>query len=127
MRIQHLIDGRAVDSKATFESINPDTDEVEMLTANAQSLLTADGIRFIYEGIVTNFMSFTAVGVIIVAMLAVMHHVSTLDEAVDRGAHAKDGILEPRQFELRVIGYEVLHHDPGIMQDHVAEPHAVRE
>jgi len=28
MRIQHLIDGRAVDSKATFETINPATQEV---------------------------------------------------------------------------------------------------
>ena len=28
MRIQHLIDGRPVDSKATFETINPATQEV---------------------------------------------------------------------------------------------------
>ncbi|MCC7458942.1 MAG: aldehyde dehydrogenase family protein, partial [Nitrospira sp.] len=28
MRIQHLIDGRAIDSKATFETINPATQQV---------------------------------------------------------------------------------------------------
>ncbi len=28
MRIQHLIDGRPVDSKATFETVNPATQEV---------------------------------------------------------------------------------------------------
>src|ERR1043165_7047098 len=28
MRIQHLIDGRSADSKATFETINPATQEV---------------------------------------------------------------------------------------------------
>ena len=37
----------------------------------AQSLLTRDGIRFMYAGVVQNFMNFTAVGVIIVAMLGV--------------------------------------------------------
>ena len=60
-----------VGASVSYEGINPDTGELETLTANAQSLLTGDGIRFIYEGIVTNFMSFTAVGVIIVAMLGV--------------------------------------------------------
>ena len=37
----------------------------------AQSLLTADGIRFMFAGVVQNFMDFNAVGVIIVAMLGV--------------------------------------------------------
>src|SRR5262245_53094292 len=56
---------------ATFETINADTGELESVTVNARSLLTADGIRFMYEGVVANFMSFTATGVIIVAMLGV--------------------------------------------------------
>ncbi len=40
-------------------------------SAAARSLLTVEGIRFMYTGVVANFMSFTAVGVIIVAMLGV--------------------------------------------------------
>lgn len=56
---------------ATYETINADTHQLEHVTARAQSLLTADGIRFMYTDVVKNFMSFTAVGVIIVAMLGV--------------------------------------------------------
>jgi aminobenzoyl-glutamate transport protein len=56
---------------ATYESINPDTHQPEEVTATAKSLLTADGIRFMYSNVIANFMSFNAVGVIIVAMLGV--------------------------------------------------------
>src|SRR5581483_764915 len=55
----------------TYESINPDTHQTEQVTTKAQSLLTGDGIRFMYADLIKNFMSFTAVGVIIVAMLGV--------------------------------------------------------
>lgn len=58
-------------ASATYQSIDPDTGEIEQITTSAQSLLTADGFRFMFEGVVENFMSFTAVGVIIVAMLGV--------------------------------------------------------
>jgi aminobenzoyl-glutamate transport protein len=56
---------------ATYESINPDTHQPEQVTTVAKSLLTGEGIRFLYAGVVANFMSFNAVGVIIVAMLGV--------------------------------------------------------
>jgi aminobenzoyl-glutamate transport protein len=56
---------------ATYESINAETHQPEQVTSVAQSLLTAEGIRFMYDGVVRNFMSFNAVGVIIVAMLGV--------------------------------------------------------
>lgn len=56
---------------ATYESINPTTHQPEQVTTTAQSLLTRSGIAFMYEDVVRNFMSFTAVGVIIVAMLGV--------------------------------------------------------
>src|SRR5690606_29678383 len=49
----------------------PETHAIEQVTTRAQSLLTADGLRFMYTGVVDNFMSITAVGVIIVAMLGV--------------------------------------------------------
>src|SRR5262245_8299452 len=55
----------------TYQSINPDTDQVEEVTTAAKSLLTGDGIRFMYANVVKNFMDFQAVGVIIVAMLGV--------------------------------------------------------
>ncbi|HEX7288514.1 MAG TPA: AbgT family transporter [Candidatus Angelobacter sp.] len=55
----------------TYQSVNPDTDKIEKITTTAKSLLTGDGIRFMYENVVQNFMNFNAVGVIIVAMLGV--------------------------------------------------------
>lgn len=53
----------------TFERINPDTHKVEMATTKLQSLLTVDGIRFMYSSLVPNFMNFTAVGLMIAAMI----------------------------------------------------------
>lgn len=44
---------------------------LETRTATANSLLTTEGIRFIYTSVIPNFMGFTAVGLIIVAMLGV--------------------------------------------------------
>src|SRR5687767_14868912 len=35
-----------IGASATYQSINPDTHEVEEITTSAQSLLTTDGIRF---------------------------------------------------------------------------------
>jgi len=61
----------AMGASATYESINPETHQAEQVTTKAQSLLSADGIRFMYADVVRNFMSFNAVGVIIVAMLGV--------------------------------------------------------
>lgn len=58
-------------ASVTYDSIDPETHTISETTTYAQSLLTADGIRFMYEGVVQNFMSFNAVGVIIVAMLGV--------------------------------------------------------
>ncbi len=55
----------------TYQTINPETEAAEEVTTSVRSLLTRDGIRFMYEGVVSNFMAFTAVGVIVVAMLGV--------------------------------------------------------
>src|SRR5262245_10458330 len=57
--------------RVSYELINPDTHKIEKVTTVARSLLTVDGIRFMYTGVVPNFMSFQAVGVIIVAMVGV--------------------------------------------------------
>jgi aminobenzoyl-glutamate transport protein len=55
----------------TYQSVNPETHKIEEVTTTAQSLLTGDGIRFMFADVVQNFMNFNAVGVIIVAMLGV--------------------------------------------------------
>ena len=58
-------------SHVTYHVINPDTHKVETATTTVRSLLTAEGIRFMFAGVVQNFMNFQAVGVIIVAMVGV--------------------------------------------------------
>jgi aminobenzoyl-glutamate transport protein len=58
-------------SSVSYEVINPETHKVEKATTTVRSLLTAEGIRFMFAGVVQNFMSFQAVGVIIVAMVGV--------------------------------------------------------
>jgi aminobenzoyl-glutamate transport protein len=58
-------------SSVTFQAINPETHALDTQTVTARSLLSVDGIRFMYEGVIPHFMGFSAVGVIIVAMLGV--------------------------------------------------------
>ena len=53
----------------SYQILNPETHKLETATTPAKSLLTADGIRFMYERLIPNFMSFTAVGLMIVAMV----------------------------------------------------------
>jgi aminobenzoyl-glutamate transport protein len=57
--------------QVSYQVINPQTDKIETATTAARSLLTTDGIRFMFTGVVQNFMNFNAVGVIIVAMVGV--------------------------------------------------------
>src|SRR5215468_5218573 len=57
--------------QVTYEVVNPDTHTIEKMTTAARSLLTVDGIRFMYTSVVQSFMNFQAVGVIIVAMAGV--------------------------------------------------------
>lgn len=56
-------------ASVTFERINADTHAVETATTAIRSLLNVEGIRFIYASLIPNFMSFTAVGLMIVAMI----------------------------------------------------------
>lgn len=67
--ISHLL--YMMGASVTYQSVNPETDQIEEVTTAARSLLTGDGLRFMYENVVKNFMDFNAVGVIIVAMLGV--------------------------------------------------------
>ncbi len=54
-----------------YESIDEQKITIETRTATARSLLTVEGLRFMYTSLIPNFMAFTAVGLIIVAMLGV--------------------------------------------------------
>lgn len=53
----------------TSEQINPATNKVETVRTELRGLLNAEGIRFMYSSFIPNFMSFTAVGLMIGAML----------------------------------------------------------
>jgi len=54
-----------------YQVVNPETHEIENATASVRSLMTVDGLRFMLTTVVSNFLGFTAVGVIIVAMVGV--------------------------------------------------------
>lgn len=58
-------------TSVTQQTIDPATDTLQTSTVSARSLLTTEGIRFMYTSVIPNFMGFTAVGLIIVAMLGV--------------------------------------------------------
>jgi aminobenzoyl-glutamate transport protein len=55
----------------TYQAYNAATGDIETMRTDARSLLTVDGIRFMFTGVVQNLMNFNAVGVIIVAMVGV--------------------------------------------------------
>src|SRR5262249_12471408 len=55
----------------TYQQINPKTHQPEEVTAAANSLLSADGVRFIFTSVVPNFINFGPVGIIMVAMIGV--------------------------------------------------------
>ena len=58
-------------ASVTQQSVDPQTEKLVSTTVVARSLLTTGGIRFIYTSVIPNFMNFTAVGLIIVAMIGV--------------------------------------------------------
>ncbi len=59
----------AFGTAVTFETINPETNKIEKATTALRSLVSAEGIRFMYTSLIPNFMSFTAVGLMIAAMI----------------------------------------------------------
>ncbi len=58
-------------ASVTYQVINPETHEVETTTTAARSLLTGSGVRDMVTRLVPNFMGFTAIGLLIVAMVGV--------------------------------------------------------
>lgn len=58
-------------TSVAYERINPETHEVEAVTTAVRSLLSADGVRFMFTSVVPNFVNFGPVGIILVAMIGV--------------------------------------------------------
>ena len=58
-------------TSVTYQVIDPVTHKAITSTAVVNSLLSADGIRFIVTSTIRNFLGFTPVGVILVAMVGV--------------------------------------------------------
>lgn len=60
-----------LDIQVNYQVLDPHTHQLEDVKATARSLITAEGIRFIYASLIPSFMGFNAVGLIIVAMVGV--------------------------------------------------------
>ncbi|MBS0639363.1 MAG: AbgT family transporter [Acetobacteraceae bacterium] len=58
-------------TSVTYQVVDPVSHKVLDATATVNSLLTPDGLRFIITSVVRNFLGFTPVGVILVAMVGV--------------------------------------------------------
>jgi aminobenzoyl-glutamate transport protein len=58
-------------TSVSYQVLNPETHKLETATSSVNSLLSLEGIRFMFVSVVQNFMNFNAVGVIIVAMVGV--------------------------------------------------------
>jgi aminobenzoyl-glutamate transport protein len=58
-------------ASVSYEVINPETHKTETVMTTARSLLTASGLRDMYTRLVPNFMGFTAIGLLVVAMVGV--------------------------------------------------------
>ena len=60
MVVAHVLSLMGV--SATFEQYNETTGKLEQVTQSVRSLWSAEGVRFLYNSMIPNFMSFTAVG-----------------------------------------------------------------
>jgi aminobenzoyl-glutamate transport protein len=58
-------------ARVAYQTYDLATGDIVTVETAARSLLTVDGVRFMFTGVVSNFMGFNAVGVIIVAMVGV--------------------------------------------------------
>jgi aminobenzoyl-glutamate transport protein len=58
-------------TSVSYQRINPQTHQAEEVTTAVTSLLSADGVRFIFTSVVPNFINFGPVGIILVAMIGV--------------------------------------------------------
>ena len=61
----------AIGASVTYQAIDVETHEIKTVTTHARSLASASGIRDMYVLLVPNFMAFTAIGLLVVAMVGV--------------------------------------------------------
>ncbi len=61
----------ALDTSVTYDMINAATQEVVSTTVVARSLLDADGIRFMFTSVISNFTGFFALGTVFTMIVAV--------------------------------------------------------
>src|SRR5690606_30486387 len=61
--------GSLLGVSVTMSRIDPASKAIMRETTTVRSLLDADGIRFLYQSLVPNFMSFNAVGLLIGAVI----------------------------------------------------------
>lgn len=67
--LSHLL--QWLEISATYQRINPETYELEQQSTAVRSLLSPDGLRFVFTSVVSNFVTFGPVGIILVAMIGV--------------------------------------------------------
>jgi aminobenzoyl-glutamate transport protein len=67
--LSHLLHVAGV--SVDHQRIDPETHLTESVTTSARSLLSADGLRFIFTSVVPNFINFGPVGIIMVAMIGI--------------------------------------------------------
>jgi aminobenzoyl-glutamate transport protein len=60
-----------MDVSVAYDRVNPETHDVEIGTASVRSLLSAEGVRFVFTSVVPNFINFGPVGIILVAMMGI--------------------------------------------------------
>src|SRR5699024_1392637 len=60
-----------LDVRVSFTGVNNETGNREEMEVSAVSLLTSDGIAYIFTSVTENFTSFVALGPVLVAMLGV--------------------------------------------------------
>ncbi len=65
--------GGSVEPAEVIPALPPDSSDYEITTetAKVQGLLTVDGVRYLFTSFVSNFMGFTAMGIILVVMIGV--------------------------------------------------------
>jgi aminobenzoyl-glutamate transport protein len=96
--LSHLLHWLGI--SVTYQRMNLQTHQPEEATTSVTSLLTADGVRFIFTSVVSNFINFGPVGIIFVAMIGVgLAEQSGLINALIR----KIVIVAPRQALTAII------------------------
>ncbi len=92
-------DGKYKVVKAGYPAKEGEYALIETRTRKVQSLLTIDGIRFMYVSLIPSFMGFTALGLIVVAMIGV----GVAEEAGLVGALIKKLVIVSPRWALTYI------------------------